>query len=159
AVSRDGRLLFASELKSILLCDQIDRQLDPQAIEEFFAYGYIPDPRSIYRGVRKLAPGHYLCVRTDGVVSEPPAYWDIQFSDSIGSFREEEVEEELIARLRESVRMRMISDVPLGAFLSGGVDSSGIVSMMAGLSSEPVRTFSIAFGTKGWDESEYATET
>jgi asparagine synthase (glutamine-hydrolysing) len=156
SVLADGRLLFASELKSLLLCGQIDRRLDPQAIEEFFAYGYIPDPRSIYLGIRKLAPAHCLCVRPGEVVPEPRAYWDVQFSDDLFSVREEDAEEELIARLRESVRMRMISDVPLGAFLSGGVDSSGIVAMMAGMSSEPVSTFTIAFGTKGWDESAYA---
>src|SRR5262249_39440795 len=89
--------------------------------------------------------------------AEPRAYWDVEFLDG-ASIREEKIAEELIARLRESVRMRMIADVPLGAFLSGGVDSSGVVAMMAGLKAEPVSTFSIAFGTKGWDESVYAGE-
>src|SRR5207244_5459912 len=87
----------------------------------------------------------------------PGAYWDVEFLDG-ASIRGEEIEEELIGRLRESVRMRMIADVPLGACLSGGVDSSGVVAMMAGLKAEPVSTFSIAFGTKGWDESAYAGE-
>src|SRR5229473_3188989 len=77
----DGRLLFASELKSLLLSPRIDRQLDPQAIEEFFAFGYVPDPRSIYRGVRKLAPAHYLHVRRGDPVPEPRAYWDVEFLD------------------------------------------------------------------------------
>ncbi|MGB9648665.1 MAG: XrtA/PEP-CTERM system amidotransferase [Stellaceae bacterium] len=153
----DGRLLFASELKSLLLSPAIDRRLDPQAIEEFFAYGYIPDPRSIYHNLRKLAPAHHLLVRRGEPAPEPRCYWDVRFVDG-GSARKEEAEEELIARLRESVRMRMIADVPLGAFLSGGVDSSGIVAMMAGLKPEPVSTFSIAFGAKGWDESVYAGE-
>ena len=153
----DGRLLFASELKSLALSPDIDRRLDPQAIEEFFAYGYIPDPRSIYRGVIKLAPAHSLLVRRGEPVPEPRYYWDVRFVDG-GTIRREEAEEELIARLRESVRMRMIADVPLGAFLSGGVDSSGVVAMMAGLKTEPVSTFSIAFGAKGWDESGYAAE-
>jgi asparagine synthase (glutamine-hydrolysing) len=154
---RDGRLLFASELKSLLLSPDIDRRLDPQAIEEFFAYGYIPDPRSIYLGVRKLAPAHFLLARRGGSAPAPRPYWDVRFVDTAPA-RPEEIEEELIRRLRESVRMRMIADVPLGAFLSGGVDSSGVVAMMAGLKPEPVRTFSIAFGTKGWDESAYAAE-
>ncbi len=153
----DGRLLFASELKSLLLSPRVDRQLDPQAIEEFFAFGYVPDPRSIYRSVRKLAPAHYLLVRRGEPPPEPRAYWDVRFVDGTPA-RREEIEEELIARLRESVRMRMIADVPLGAFLSGGVDSSGVVAMMAGLKADPVSTFSISFGTKGWDESAHADE-
>jgi asparagine synthase (glutamine-hydrolysing) len=152
-----GRLLFASELKSLALSPNIDRRLDPQAIEEFFAYGYIPDPRTIYRGVKKLAPAHSLLVRRGEPPPEPRCYWDVRFVDG-GTIRREGAEEELIARLRESVRMRMIADVPLGAFLSGGVDSSGVVAMMAGLKAEPVSTFSIAFGAKGWDESAYAAE-
>src|SRR5207244_11590143 len=87
----------------------------------------------------------------------PGAYWDVEFLDG-ASIRGEEIEEELIGRLRESVRMRMIADVPLGAFLSGGVDSSGVVAMMAGLKADPVSTFSISFGTRGWDESAHAAE-
>ena len=153
----DGRLLFASELKSLLLSPEVNRELDPQAIEEFFAFGYIPEPRSIFRGIHKLAPAHYLLVRRGEPPPEPSAYWDLRFLDS-ASMRREEAEEELIARLRESVRMRMIADVPLGAFLSGEVDSSGVVAMMAGLKPEPVSTFSISFGSRGWDESAFALE-
>jgi asparagine synthase (glutamine-hydrolysing) len=153
----DGRLLFASELKSLLSSPDVVRRLDPQAIEDFFAFGYIPDPRSIYIGVRKLPPAHFLLVRRGESVAEPRSYWDLRFVDGT-SARMEEAEEELIARLRESVRMRMIADVPLGAFLSGGVDSSGVVAMMAGLKEGPVSTFSIAFGSRGWDESGYAAE-
>src|SRR6201993_1426373 len=97
----DGRLLFASELKSLLLSPDLDRRLDPQAIEEFFAYGYIPDPRSIYRGVRKLAPAHSLLVRRGDPPSEPRSYWDLRFVDGTAAHRED-VEEELIARLRDS---------------------------------------------------------
>ena len=126
----DGRLLFASELKSLALSPDIDRRLDPQAIEEFFAYGYIPDPRSIYCGVKKLAPAHSLLIRRGEPPPAPRCYWDVRFLDG-GSVRREEAAEELIPRLRESVRLRMIADVPLGAFLSGGVDSSGVVAMMA----------------------------
>jgi asparagine synthase (glutamine-hydrolysing) len=151
----DSRILFASELKSILCSPQVDRRLDPQAIEEFFAFGYIPDPRSIYSGVRKLAPAHCLTIRRGEPLPQPRAYWDLRFVDGVPS-RHEEAEEELIARLRQSVRLRMIADVPLGAFLSGGVDSSAIVAMMAGLSPRPVGTFSIAFGAAGFDESAYA---
>src|SRR5271167_692691 len=151
----DGRLLFASELKSLLCCPQLDCRLDPQAVEEFFAFGYIPDPRSIYRGVHKLAPAHCLLVRRGEDPPQPRAYWQLRFVDG-NSIHEGEAEEELISRLHESVRMRMVADVPLGAFLSGGVDSSAVVAMMAGLQAEPVSTFSISFGTKGFDESPYA---
>jgi asparagine synthase (glutamine-hydrolysing) len=151
----DGRLLFASELKSLLCCPQLERRLDPQAVEEFFAFGYIPDPRSIYCGVRKLAPAHCLRVRRGEAPRQPHAYWQLQFIDG-GSTDKKEAEEQLISRLHKSVSMRMIADVPLGAFLSGGVDSSAVVAMMAGLQAEPVSTFSISFGTKGFDESPYA---
>jgi asparagine synthase (glutamine-hydrolysing) len=153
----DGQLLFASELKSLLLSPRVDREFDPLAIEEFFAFGYVPDPRSIYRGVRKLAPAHHLTVRRGEPPPEPRLYWDLRFLDG-APVRQDEVEEELIARLRESVRLRMIADVPLGAFLSGGVDSSGVVAMMAGLKADPVSTFSISFGTQGWDESTFSRE-
>src|SRR6516164_835100 len=128
----NGLLLFASELKSLLLSPLIERQLDPQAIEEFFAFGYVPDPRSIYSDVKKLAPAHYLLIQRGRPLAEPRTYWDLRFVVSTAA-RREEVEEELISRLRDSVRMRMIADVPLGAFLSGGVDSSGVVAMMAAL--------------------------
>jgi asparagine synthase (glutamine-hydrolysing) len=100
----DGRLLFASELKSLTLSPDIDRRLDPQAIEEFFAYGYIPDPRSIYRGVKKLAPAHSLLIKRGAPPPEPRCYWDLRFVDG-GSIRPEEAAGELIARLRESVRL------------------------------------------------------
>ncbi|MGC2415265.1 MAG: XrtA/PEP-CTERM system amidotransferase [Stellaceae bacterium] len=151
----DGRLIFGSELKSLLCSPDVDRRLDPRAIEEFFAFGYIPDPHSIYRSVHKLPPAHCLVLRRDGRISAPRAYWDLRFDDG-GRLRREEVVEELVLRLREAVRLRMISDVPLGAFLSGGVDSSGVVAMMAGLREAPVKTFSIAFGVRGWDESTHA---
>ncbi len=151
----DGRLLFASELKSLLCCPELDRRLDPQAVEEFFALGYIPDPRSIYSGVHKLAPAHCLLVRRGEDPPQPHAYWQLRFVDG-STTRKEEAEEELISRLHQSVHMRMIADVPLGAFLSGGVDSSAVVAMMAGLQAEPVSTFSISFGTKGFDEAPYA---
>jgi asparagine synthase (glutamine-hydrolysing) len=151
----DGRLLFASELKSILCSPSVERRLDPQAIEEFLAFGYIPDPRSIYCGVHKLAPAHCLVFRRGQPVPSPRPYWDLRFEDGAAT-RQEEAEEELIVRLRRSVQMRMIADVPLGAFLSGGVDSSAVVAMMAGLRPEPVSTFSIAFGASGFDESGYA---
>ncbi len=158
AILGGRRLLFASELKSILLSPELDRQLDPQAIEEFFALGYIPEPRSIYRGVRKLEPGHYLLVRRGDAAPKPRLYWDVRFVDDGSAADAAPLREGLLERLQEAVRLRMIADVPLGAFLSGGVDSSAVVAMMAGLDAAPVKTFSISFGSKGWDETEYAAK-
>ncbi|MFQ5785474.1 MAG: XrtA/PEP-CTERM system amidotransferase [Alphaproteobacteria bacterium] len=158
AVLGDGTVLFASELKALLKCPDLPRKIDVCAVEDYFAYGYVPDPRTIYRSVVKLAPAHRLVLRRGGAVAEPQAYWDIPFGDGADGLDEDEVGEELIARLRDAVDVRMIADVPLGAFLSGGVDSSSVVAMMAGLSSDPVNTCSISFGDPDYDESRYAAE-
>ena len=153
----DGTLIFGSELKSLAAHDGLDRTLDPFAIEEYFALGYVPEPRTIYRGALKLPPAHTLTVVRGRPVPAPQEYWDVAFTlDS--RVDEAEACEELAHRLRESVGLRLISEVPLGAFLSGGVDSSAVVAMMAGLSSEPVETCSIAFADPAFDESRYAQE-
>ncbi len=160
AALADGTVLFASELKALLLCPELPRDIDPAAVEDYFAYGYVPDPRSIYRAVAKLPPAHTLTVRRGRVSHEPPApkaYWDIRFDDG-GSADPRAVADELLARLREAVDIRLISEVPLGAFLSGGVDSSAVVATMAGLSDDPVNTCSIAFADREYDESRYAAE-
>jgi asparagine synthase (glutamine-hydrolysing) len=153
----DGSLLFASELKALLVHPDLPRDIDVRAVEDYFAYGYVPDPRSIYRRVAKLAPGHLLSVRRDRPAPAPRAYWDVSFAERDG-VPEQQVREELIAQLTEAVDIRRISDVPLGAFLSGGVDSSAVVAMMARLSAEPVNTCSIAFGDQRYDESPYAAQ-
>ena len=148
---------FGSELKSLAAHPAFRRELDPFAIEEYFALGYIPEPRTIYTGVRKLPPAHTLTIRRGAPVPEPREYWDVRFTldNPIG---EREAQAELIERLRESVRLRLISEVPLGAFLSGGVDSSAVVAMMAGVSGDPVNTCSIAFRDPAYDESRYAQQ-
>jgi asparagine synthase (glutamine-hydrolysing) len=153
----DGQFLFASELKSLLLHPKVRRDIDPLAIEDYFSYGYIPDPRTIYRGVRKLPPAHLLTLRRGTPVPEPREYWDVHFRVD-GPHEEGAVREELLARLHKAVGMRMTADVPLGAFLSGGVDSSTIVAMMAAQSDRPVNTCSIAFDDKRFDESQYAQQ-
>jgi len=153
----DGTFLFGSELKSILCYPALARDLDPCAIEEYFAYGYVPEPRTILRQVRKLPPGHTLLVRRGAPVPEPREFWDVVFSATNGR-TVESIGEELIERLREAVRIRLVSEVPLGAFLSGGVDSSAVVAMMAGLSSDPVNTCTMGFGERGFDESDFAEE-
>jgi len=150
----DGTLLFGSELKSILTHPDLDRTIDRRAVEEYFAYGYIPEPRTILTSVRKLPPGHLLVWKRGG----SPAvrrYWDVPFAPvAHGSL--EETARELIERLREAVRIRLVSEVPLGAFLSGGVDSSAVVALMAGLSPDPVNTCTIAFGERDHDETAHA---
>jgi len=157
ALLPDGSLLFGSELKALLCHPGISLVLDPCAIEDYFAYGYIPDPRTILAQVMKLPPAHTLTVRRGEAIPDPRAYWDVSFSSN-GAGSAESVGEELIARLREAVRIRLISEVPLGAFLSGGVDSSAVVALMAGLSQEPVNTCTMAFGERGFNESDYAEE-
>ncbi|MAT64976.1 MAG: asparagine synthetase B [Gammaproteobacteria bacterium] len=155
ALLPDGRLLFASEIKS-LLCDPVlSREIDPYAVEDYFAFGYIPDPRSIFKQVSKLPPAHCLTLKRGERPSAPRAYWDVPFTDN-GLRNPEEAGRELVERLREAVNIRMIAEVPLGAFLSGGVDSSAVVALMAGLSDGPVNTCSISFGDPAFNESEYA---
>jgi asparagine synthase (glutamine-hydrolysing) len=150
-----GAWLFGSELKALLEHPELPRELDPLAVEEYFAFGYVPEPRTIFRGVFKLPPGCTLTLRRGRPAPQPVEYWDVPFA-SAAAPDEQEATGELIARLRESVRLRMISDVPLGAFLSGGVDSSAVVATMAGLVREPVVTCSISFGDPAFNESAYA---
>jgi len=157
ALLPDGRLLFASEIKSLLACDALSREIEPRAVEDYFSYGYVPDPRSIFRNVHKLEPGYTLTVRTGQQELLPRQYWDIPFVSN-GVLDEAEAQESLIERLREAVNIRLISEVPLGAFLSGGVDSSAIVALMAGLSDKPVSTCSISFGDPAFNEAQYAAQ-
>jgi len=149
-------LVFGSELKALLVHPDLPRTIDPKAVEEYFTYGYVPDPRTILTSVQKLPPGHTLTIRRGERVPEPMRYWDIPFR-SVGPIGVEDACAELVERLREAVRIRLISEVPLGAFLSGGVDSSAIVSFMAGLQDAPVNTCSIAFRDAAFDESKYAS--
>lgn len=155
ALLDDGRLVFGSELKALLAQGELRRDLDPLAIEEYFALGYVAEPRTIFKQALKLPAGHSLLIRRGQPVPAPKPYWDVRFSldHSIGL---QEAEEELVRRLRESVQLRMIAEVPLGAFLSGGVDSSSVVALMAGLSNTPVNTCSIGFDDPAYNESAFA---
>ncbi|MGQ0652108.1 MAG: XrtA/PEP-CTERM system amidotransferase [Betaproteobacteria bacterium] len=152
-----GRWIFGSELKALLVHPELPRTLDPLAVEEYFAFGYIPEPRTIFKGVHKLPPGCTLTLKRGAPAPRPAQYWDVRFSPTAPA-SVEEASEELIRRLRESVRLRMIADVPLGAFLSGGVDSGAVVATMAGLSAEAVNTCSISFTEPAYDESAYAAK-
>ena len=151
----DGTVIFGSELKSLLLYPDLPTDIDVSAVEDYFAYGYVPDPKSIYRSVLKLAPGHVLKVSRGGGDCRPRAYWDLTFK-GVRRMTVEEASEELIPRLRDAVEIRLISDVPLGSFLSGGVDSSAVVAMMAQGSDDPVNACSISFADPAYDESDYA---
>jgi asparagine synthase (glutamine-hydrolysing) len=155
AVTTDGFLTFATELKALSIHPHVQKELDPEAVEDYFAFGYVPDPKTIYRHVAKLPPGHHLTVRRGQRLPAPQMYWDIDFNTVVQQ-RNEELHENLIGRLRESVRKRLVADVPLGAFLSGGVDSSAVVALMAGLDASPVNTCSISFGDPKYNESRYA---
>ncbi len=155
SVLNDGTVAFASELKALLTLPNFVKQIEPTAVEDYFALGYVPEPRTIYRQAFKVEPATTLRWNRGSTTPIQREYWDLQFPlDSSLSF--EESQEELRGRLKESVRLRMIADVPLGAFLSGGVDSSAVVALMAQQSSEPVKTCCIGFSDSNFDESSYA---
>jgi len=154
ALLPDGQLLFGSELKALVAHGGLSSELDPCAVEDYFALGYVPEPRAIYRQARKLPPAHTLTIRCGEPVPEPREYWDVRFTLD-NQISEVDACAELLQRLRESVRLRMISEVPLGAFLSGGVDSSAVVAMMSAVSNGPVNTCSIAFDDPQFNEAEF----
>jgi asparagine synthase (glutamine-hydrolysing) len=158
ALLDNGIFLFGSELKSILAHGGLLHgmgDIDPLAVEEYFALGYVAEPRCIFRQARKLPPAHTLLLRRGQPIPEPREYWDVRFTLD-AKVDDAEACRELERRLTESIRLRMISEVPLGAFLSGGVDSSAVVAMMAGLSAEPVNTCSIAFTDPAFNEAAFA---
>lgn len=149
----DGLIVFASELKSLLACPLVPRELSIGSLDDYLAYGYVPDGECILEGIRKLPPGHTLVWRNGK--SQIRQYWQPSFSES-ETTAEQEWMEELDRRLHEAVRIRLRSDVPLGVFLSGGIDSSAVVAMAAGLCTQPVRTFSVGFEEAEFSEVEYA---
>lgn len=155
ALLADGRLIFGSEMKALLCDPKLERQFDIQAVEDYFAFGYAPDPKTIYEGVRKLPPAHTLVWKRGTQQPSLTQYWDICFQAN-GRISEADACAELLERMSEAVRIRLMSDVPLGAFLSGGVDSSSVVSMMAQHSATPVNTCSIGFDVPDFDEATYA---
>ncbi|MDQ3260369.1 MAG: amidotransferase 1, exosortase A system-associated [Pseudomonadota bacterium] len=153
----DNTLAFGSELKALLCHPKLSLAIDPRSVEDYFAYGYVPEPRTIYKHAFKLPPGHTLTIQRGKPVPSTKEYWDLLFQSG-DYISEKDAQSELIERLREAVKIRLISEVPLGAFLSGGVDSSAVVAMMAGMSNEPVNTCSISFGDPKFNESQYARE-
>jgi len=145
---------FASEIKALLVDPGVRREIDPFALDEYLTYLYVPAPRTIFRGIRKLPPGHTMTV-TRGGPGEPREYWDLRFEPGHG-MDEEEAARLLYEKLRESVSIHLESEVPLGAFLSGGIDSSAVVGIMSELMDQPVNTASIGFRDQAFDELPYA---
>jgi len=148
-------LRFASEAKAILQDPEVQAAPDPVSVSQYLTFGYVPSPASAFQGFRRLPPGHFLTCR-DGRV-EVMRYWRLR-RDRKTQRPEEEWCREIVGRLEEAVRLRMISDVPLGAFLSGGIDSSAVVALMSRASSGPVKTFSIGFEEPEYDELAYARQ-
>lgn len=152
----DDRLVFGSEIKALLPAG-LPLDLDLAAVDAYFALSYVPAPHTIFRAVRKLLPGHYVTWRPGQLVRQIP-YWHLPCSreDRHRGAHPDELAAELLQLLRRAVQRHMISDVPLGAFLSGGLDSSAVVALMAEHSSQPVRTFSIGFDERSYDETAHA---
>ena len=151
------RLIFGSEIKSLLQHPLVPRAVNHEAISDFLSFSYIPDPHTAFRGIRKLPPGHTLTFKDGFLVTR--SYWDFAYPEE-ATEAEAQSEADYIEQLREllaeSVRIRLMSDVPLGAFLSGGIDSSTVVAMMARAMDRPVKTFSIGFTESSYDELHYA---
>jgi asparagine synthase (glutamine-hydrolysing) len=157
----DRTLVFGSELKAVLVHPRVKREVEPRALDFFMTLEYIPAPLSIFRGIHKLPAGHWLAYR-DGRV-EVKKYWDIEAAAEpergSGERRLPEIMDRLYDLLKESVKLRLVSDVPLGAFLSGGIDSSTIVGLMRELGASPLKTFSIGFEETSYNELPYARRT
>src|SRR5205807_3619261 len=159
--SSAGAILFGSEIKALLTWPGLSRAPDLSAIDRYLTLGYVPSPQTSFAGIFKLPPAHYLVVdaRPEGGLSEPELvrYWRLPEPRTARRHPPMvELRHELIERLVEAVRLRLVSDVPLGAFLSGGIDSSAVVAMMARAGGGAVKTFSIGFSAREYDETRYA---
>ncbi|MCE2572191.1 XrtA/PEP-CTERM system amidotransferase [Motilimonas eburnea] len=159
AMLASGELIFGSELKALQVHPKLPTELNPQAISDYFSLGYIPEPKTIFEQVYKLRPGHTLLLK-QGMTSLPSSecYWDVSFAPpaSAETDASKSIAQQLTERLREAVDIRLVAEVPLGAFLSGGVDSSAVVAMMAQLQAEPVNTCAIGFDVADFNETEFA---
>lgn len=152
-IVKNGSLIFASEIKSILQDPRITREVDTEALDLYLTYGYIPAPQTIFSGIKKLPPAHFLIWEKGEIKIEK--YWELSYKNKI-KMSEVECRDRVEELLTDSVKARLISDVPLGAFLSGGIDSSVVVAIMSRLSSRPVKTFSIGFQEESFNELKYA---
>jgi len=146
--------IFGSELKALLEHPQFERKIDLESLNKYLTYEYVPTPNSIFENVYKLEPGH--CLKYDGKNIEKKCFWDIKFREEENSYNIKDVLEGLDNKINEAVKTRLISDVPLGVFLSGGIDSSAICYYAQKLSTQKIKTFSIGFKEQSFDESKYA---
>lgn len=153
---RAGAISFASELWALLADPEVSTEPYPEALDRFFTYTYVPDPLSAFRDVRKLPPASLL--RWHGGEASIESYWEVEYTPAIAVETEREAGELVRDVVRDAVRRRLVADVPVGAFLSGGVDSTAVVAAMAELSSGPVKTFSIGFESEAFDELPYARQ-
>lgn len=151
--SKNGKFIFGSEIKAILEHDDVARRVDTDSLDDYLTYGYVPPPGTMFRDIRQLSPAHYLIF--DGRETKIKRYWQLKYDNKL-SISLADSEERLYELLGEATRLRLISDVPLGAFLSGGVDSSCIVALMSKFSSGKVKTFSIGFKEADFNELRYA---
>lgn len=150
-----GILLFASEIKGILAHKEHNRECDLEAIHHYLTFQYVPSPFSAFKGIKKIPPASFLSFNKNGEINEYK-YWQLPPPQKQKSRPLEEIQIELKEKLEDAIKLRMISDVPVGAFLSGGVDSSSVVALMAKLSSKKIKTFSIGFQESEYDERKYA---
>jgi asparagine synthase (glutamine-hydrolysing) len=153
---REGALSFASELRALLQDEEVSREIDEQALDCYLAYGYVPAPLSAFRAVRKLSPATSMVYEGGEVALQ--RYWQLDYARKHDVGDPRELHAPLLETLRRCVRRRLVADVPLGAFLSGGIDSSAVVAAMAQEMPEPVRTFSIGFDSRRFDELTHARE-
>lgn len=154
SITEKGNFVFGSELKSLIEHGEISKEIDFSALDAYLTFGYVPEEFCIFKGVHKLAPGSFLIYKNGEIKTEK--YWDFSFAENSEIKTENEYIEILREKLKEAVRVRLISEVPLGAFLSGGVDSSAIVGMMSQILDQPVKTFSIGFNEDSFDELKFA---
>lgn len=154
---RDGRFAFASEIKPLLCLPYVSRELDPLALDAYFTLGYIPEDLCVFRDIRKLRPAHCAVFDLKTKDLSITRYWNLESRlQDFSRMPEPELVDLLEDKLRDAVRLRMLSDVPIGCFLSGGLDSSLVSVLMAREASSPIRTFNISFASKEYDESPYA---
>jgi asparagine synthase (glutamine-hydrolysing) len=154
ALTPNGNFVFGSELKVLLEHGEISKNIDYSALDAYLTFGYVPEEFCIFKSVEKLAPGSFLIYKNGEITTRK--YWDFDYSGVSEAKSEAEYVEELREKLKEAVRVRLVSEVPLGAFLSGGVDSSAIVAMMSQILEKPVKTFSIGFNEDSFNELKFA---
>ena len=150
----DGTFVFGSELKCLLAHGGISTDIDYQALDSYLTFGYVPEEFCIFKGVHKLGPGHFLTLKRGE--TQIGQYWDFKYPEQSAASDEKELVSQLRERIQDAVKVRLISEVPLGAFLSGGVDSSAVVGMMSRVMDNPVKTFSIGFNEDTFNELKYA---